>query len=89
MIILTLSTRIDDCCPMTKCKNGCGAIFHACKDEDHLDICTNAMIACPYSGYGCSKEIKRKDLLHHLESHQGKTLFECHEHYMIFEYDVI
>ena len=62
---------------MIKCQHGCGAFFHACKEEDHITICINSTIACPYSSDGCSKQIQRKDLLHHLELHQFMTLIEC------------
>ena len=58
----------DQSCDFTTCSLGCGAVFHGCKQEEHLELCPNVTVPCVNSGYGCPRDMARKDLAAHLES---------------------
>ena len=41
------STKFEDeSCDFTKCLHKCGAIFHGCKLDEHLEICPNVTVPC-------------------------------------------
>ncbi|KAI6173482.1 TRAF-type domain-containing protein [Aphelenchoides besseyi] len=53
-------------CPLIQC-NGCGVCLHECKLTEHCEeICSNTWVACPLSLYGCTKNVRRDHITHHL-----------------------
>ena len=64
---------------MKECQQNCGAIFHACKEEDHLYLCINSLKTCPYYLEGCTKQISKKQVFSHFQSHQRSTMLSCRQ----------
>ena len=60
------SSTSDESCDMKKCINNCGAMFHGCKMEDHLELCPNSTIACINRSLGCPISVLRRDISRHL-----------------------
>ena len=48
--------------------------MHGCKQNDHFEICPNAIVPCTYSSIGCPETVPRKELLSHLATHTRKSL---------------
>ena len=65
--VLDFSKDPDLSCDFTTCSLGCGAVFHGCKQEEHLELCPNVVVPCLNAGYGCPREMQRKDQGVHLE----------------------
>ena len=57
----------DQSCDFTTCSLGCGAIFHGCKMEEHLELCPNLTVPCLNAVNGCPKILPRRLLGVHLE----------------------
>ena len=62
----TLNKSSEEACEWTKCVNKCGAVFHGCKLQEHLDICPFSTVACINKSFGCPIELLRKDINAHL-----------------------
>ena len=61
-----LCTRDGDWCDFVLCPNKCGAVYHACKEPEHFELCGTALVPCLNSAYGCPARMARKDLGRHL-----------------------
>lgn len=59
--------QISDSCMVVKCRKNCGAILHACKQEEHQLLCPNETIPCLNVDYGCPLTMLRHRLAKHLE----------------------
>jgi len=55
-----------DACPPMSCSQGCGCIFHTCKETDHLLLCPNSWTPCLNHSFGCDKILLRRDVRKHL-----------------------
>uniref|UniRef100_UPI00358E6F07 F-box only protein 30 isoform X1 n=2 Tax=Myxine glutinosa TaxID=7769 RepID=UPI00358E6F07 len=40
-------------CEVRPCPAACGALFHACKGNEHRQLCPLERVPCPNAGYGC------------------------------------
>uniref|UniRef100_A0A673BVC6 F-box protein 40, tandem duplicate 2 n=1 Tax=Sphaeramia orbicularis TaxID=375764 RepID=A0A673BVC6_9TELE len=54
-------------CAITSCRLLCGAVFHLCKEEDHLLLCPNVRVPCLNAEYGCPLQMTRSSRGHHLQ----------------------
>ena len=59
-------TKSDDSCDYVKCPHFCGAFFHACKTEEHYEICPNVVTKCINYNFGCPMEMFRREINLHL-----------------------
>ncbi|XP_041865229.1 F-box only protein 40-like isoform X2 [Melanotaenia boesemani] len=59
--------EISVCCVLTSCRLLCGAIFHLCKEEDHLLLCPNVRVPCLNAEYGCPIQLPRSSQAAHLQ----------------------
>ena len=66
--------RDRDACPVVECGLGCGWLYHACKQEEHLLLCPLQRVSCLNAGYGCDQEMARQDLTSHLLSCPASVL---------------
>ncbi|XP_038614231.1 F-box only protein 40 [Tachyglossus aculeatus] len=57
-----------DSCPLTPCRLLCGAVFHACKGEEHQLLCPLEPVPCLNSAYGCPASMARQKLAGHLQA---------------------
>ncbi|KAF3705701.1 F-box only protein 40 Muscle disease-related protein [Channa argus] len=55
------------CCAVTPCRLHCGALFHLCKEEDHLLLCPNVRVPCLNAEYGCPVQLPRSSQAAHLQ----------------------
>uniref|UniRef100_A0A8C6SR59 F-box protein 40 n=1 Tax=Neogobius melanostomus TaxID=47308 RepID=A0A8C6SR59_9GOBI len=55
------------CCPLNTCRLLCGALFHLCKEEDHLLLCPNVRVPCINADFGCSLQMPRSARAEHLQ----------------------
>uniref|UniRef100_A0A3Q2WF58 F-box protein 40 n=1 Tax=Haplochromis burtoni TaxID=8153 RepID=A0A3Q2WF58_HAPBU len=55
------------CCAVTPCRLHCGALFHLCKEEDHLLLCPNVRVPCINAAYGCPVQLPRSSRASHLQ----------------------
>ncbi|XP_042355644.1 F-box only protein 40-like [Plectropomus leopardus] len=55
------------CCAVIPCRLLCGAVFHLCKEEDHLLLCPNVRVPCLNSEYGCPLHLPRSSRAAHLQ----------------------
>ncbi|KAM6907213.1 F-box only protein 40-like [Xenentodon cancila] len=55
------------CCALIPCRLHCGALFHLCKEEDHLLLCPNVRVPCLNVGYGCPIQLPRSLQAAHLQ----------------------
>ena len=46
--------------------NGCGAVFHGCKNNEHELMCPESIMECINKQNGCNLKLKRRDILSHL-----------------------
>ncbi|XP_077443828.1 F-box only protein 30b isoform X2 [Stigmatopora argus] len=53
-------------CHLTVCNLACGAVFHACKVEEHNILCPLARVPCLNSAYGCPAHVARRQISAHL-----------------------
>ncbi|XP_073335991.1 F-box only protein 40-like [Pagrus major] len=54
-------------CALTPCRLHCGALFHLCKEEDHLLLCPNVRVPCLNVEYGCPVHLPRSSQAAHLQ----------------------
>ena len=55
------------CCAVIPCRLHCGALFHLCKEEDHLLLCPNVRVPCLNAHYGCPVQLPRSTRAAHLQ----------------------
>ncbi|KAM6907214.1 F-box only protein 40-like [Xenentodon cancila] len=55
------------CCALIPCRLHCGALFHLCKEEDHLLLCPNVRVPCLNAHYGCPVQLPRSARAAHLQ----------------------
>ncbi|KAM9331703.1 F-box only protein 40-like [Pholidichthys leucotaenia] len=55
------------CCALVPCRLQCGALFHLCKEEDHLLLCPNVRVPCLNANYGCPVHLSRSSQAAHLQ----------------------
>ena len=66
-----------DNCPVEPCPNGCQALLHRCKTENHtLYICPASSVPCTNACYGCEAVLPRAKLGHHLK-HCPASVVQC------------
>ncbi|XP_059206873.1 F-box only protein 40-like [Centropristis striata] len=58
--------EVSVCCALTSCRLLCGAVYHLCKEEDHLLLCPNVRVPCLNAGYGCPLQLPRSSQAAHL-----------------------
>uniref|UniRef100_A0A665TL77 F-box protein 40, tandem duplicate 1 n=1 Tax=Echeneis naucrates TaxID=173247 RepID=A0A665TL77_ECHNA len=54
-------------CAVIPCRLHCGALFHLCKEEDHLLLCPNVRVPCLNAEYGCPVHLARSSRAAHLQ----------------------
>ncbi|MEQ2185461.1 hypothetical protein GOODEAATRI_018362, partial [Goodea atripinnis] len=54
-------------CALVPCRLLCGAVFHLCKEEDHLLLCPNVRVPCLNGEYGCPVQLPRSSQAAHLQ----------------------
>ncbi|KAM4547588.1 F-box only protein 40-like [Fundulus diaphanus] len=54
-------------CALVPCRLLCGAVFHLCKEEDHLLLCPNVRVPCLNAEYGCPVQLPRSSRGAHLQ----------------------
>ncbi|XP_040006965.1 F-box only protein 40-like [Xiphias gladius] len=59
--------EVSVCCSVIPCRLHCGALFHLCKEEDHLLLCPNVRVPCLNAGYGCPVHMPRSSRAAHLQ----------------------
>uniref|UniRef100_A0A673BQR5 F-box protein 40, tandem duplicate 1 n=1 Tax=Sphaeramia orbicularis TaxID=375764 RepID=A0A673BQR5_9TELE len=59
--------EVSVCCVVTSCRLLCGAVFHLCKEEDHLLLCPNVRVPCLNAEYGCPLQMTRSSQAAHLQ----------------------
>lgn len=55
-------------CDLIGCPLVCGAVFHACKLDEHRELCPYQRLPCLNRGFGCPFTIARIKMAKHLES---------------------
>uniref|UniRef100_A0AAV2J902 F-box protein 40 n=1 Tax=Knipowitschia caucasica TaxID=637954 RepID=A0AAV2J902_KNICA len=55
------------CCPLSTCRLLCGALFHLCKEEEHLLLCPNVRVPCINAEAGCPLQMPRSSQAQHLQ----------------------
>ncbi|TNN66423.1 F-box only protein 40 [Liparis tanakae] len=56
------------CCALIPCRLHCGALFHLCKEEDHLLLCPSVRAPCLNADYGCPLHLPRSSRAAHLQA---------------------
>ncbi|XP_044226588.1 F-box only protein 40-like [Thunnus albacares] len=59
--------EVSVCCSVVPCRLLCGAVFHLCKEEDHLLLCPNVRVPCLNAEYGCPVHLTRSSRAAHLQ----------------------
>ncbi|KAI3373779.1 hypothetical protein L3Q82_022371, partial [Scortum barcoo] len=59
--------EVSVCCAVVPCPLHCGALFHLCKEEDHLLLCPNVRVPCLNASYGCPIHLPRSSQAAHLQ----------------------
>ncbi|XP_031712947.1 F-box only protein 40-like [Anarrhichthys ocellatus] len=59
--------EVSVCCAVIPCPLHCGALFHHCKEEDHLLLCPNVRVPCLNAEYGCPLHLPRSSQAAHLQ----------------------
>ncbi|KAM3600761.1 uncharacterized protein V6R79_002176 [Siganus canaliculatus] len=59
--------EVSVCCAVAPCRLLCGAVFHLCKEEDHLLLCPNVRVPCLNAEYGCPVHLPRSSQAAHLQ----------------------
>nr|XP_046267318.1 F-box only protein 40-like [Scatophagus argus]XP_046267319.1 F-box only protein 40-like [Scatophagus argus] len=59
--------EVSVCCALIPCRLHCGALFHLCKEEDHLLLCPNVRVPCLNAEYGCPVHLPRSSQAAHLQ----------------------
>ncbi|KAK7925765.1 hypothetical protein WMY93_008075 [Mugilogobius chulae] len=52
---------------ISTCRLLCGALFHLCKEEDHLLLCPNVRVPCINAEFGCPLQMPRSSRAEHLQ----------------------
>ncbi|XP_072231695.1 F-box only protein 40-like [Leuresthes tenuis] len=60
--------EVSVCCAVVPCRLLCGAVFHLCKEEDHLLLCPNVRVPCLNAEYGCPAQMPRSSRAAHLQA---------------------
>ncbi|XP_040036664.2 F-box only protein 40 [Gasterosteus aculeatus] len=60
--------EVSVCCALIPCRLHCGALFHLCKEEDHLLLCPNVRVPCLNAEYGCPLHLPRSSQAAHLQA---------------------
>ncbi|CAN0292673.1 unnamed protein product [Lampetra planeri] len=55
-------------CELLACPASCGAIFHACKSQEHRLLCPQERVPCLNKAYGCPLTLARRSVGSHLRS---------------------
>ncbi|XP_054611730.1 F-box only protein 40-like [Dunckerocampus dactyliophorus] len=55
------------CCQLVPCCLHCGALFHLCKEEEHLLLCPKVSVPCLNAAYGCPVQLRRSQQAGHLQ----------------------
>ncbi|XP_029029902.1 F-box protein 40.1 [Betta splendens] len=55
-------------CPFGPCRLRCGALFHLCKEEEHLLLCPSVRVPCLNAAYGCPLQLPRSSRAAHLQA---------------------
>ncbi|XP_035240230.1 F-box only protein 40-like [Anguilla anguilla] len=63
----TVPVEISVSCPVASCRLLCGAVFHACKQEEHQLLCPLEKVPCLNAANGCPFALTRRRLARHLE----------------------
>ncbi|XP_029304147.1 F-box only protein 40-like isoform X2 [Cottoperca gobio] len=63
------------CCAVIPCRLVCGALFHLCKEEDHLLLCPNVRVPCLNVEYGCPLHMPRSSQAAHLQVCPASVVF--------------
>ena len=67
----------NETCPQLPlpCPSGCEAgNMPRCRLEEHRSVCPCEVVSCPYSGLGCTKLLRRRELQRHLEEGEREHL---------------
>ncbi|XP_028321836.1 F-box only protein 40-like [Gouania willdenowi] len=59
--------KASESCALVPCHLLCGALYHLCKEEDHLLLCPNVREPCINAEYGCSAHMPRSSRAAHLQ----------------------
>ncbi|XP_068572204.1 F-box only protein 40-like [Cebidichthys violaceus] len=59
--------EVSVCCAVIPCRLHCGALFHLCKEEDHLLLCPKVRVPCLNAEYGCPLHLPRSSQAAHLQ----------------------
>ncbi|XP_068186529.1 F-box only protein 40-like [Antennarius striatus] len=59
--------EVSVCCAVVPCRLHCGALFHLCKEEDHILLCPNVRVPCLNAEYGCPVHLPRSSQAAHLQ----------------------
>ncbi|XP_060942322.1 F-box only protein 40-like [Limanda limanda] len=59
--------EVSVCCALIPCRLHCGALFHLCKEEDHLLLCPKVRVPCLNAGFGCPVQLARSSQAAHLQ----------------------
>ncbi|CAK6957169.1 F-box only protein 40-like [Scomber scombrus] len=59
--------EVSVCCAVAPCRLLCGAVYHLCKEEDHLLLCPNVRVPCLNAEYGCPVHLTRSSQAAHLQ----------------------
>ncbi|XP_072026747.1 uncharacterized protein [Amphiura filiformis] len=57
----------DVACDMIKCPRECGSRYHACKADDHMEICPNVHVSCNNKWFGCQVSKNRSGMKDHMQ----------------------
>ncbi|CAN9501106.1 unnamed protein product [Ophioblennius macclurei] len=62
--------RVDasESCALATCRLHCGALFHLCKEEEHLQLCPNVRVPCINAQHGCPLQLPRSSRAAHLQN---------------------
>ncbi|XP_067279753.1 F-box protein 40.1 [Pseudorasbora parva] len=60
------AVEISVSCAIISCRLLCGAVFHLCKEEEHMLLCPNERVPCLNVEYGCPFTMCRSNLAKHL-----------------------
>ncbi|XP_075930780.1 F-box only protein 30-like isoform X1 [Petromyzon marinus] len=55
-------------CELLACPASCGAVFHACKSQEHRLLCPQERVPCLNAAYGCPLTLARRSVGSHLRS---------------------
>ncbi|XP_016381778.1 F-box protein 40.1 [Sinocyclocheilus rhinocerous] len=61
-----MAIEISVSCAIMSCRLLCGAVFHLCKEEEHMLLCPNDRVPCLNVEYGCPFIMCRSNVAKHL-----------------------